>query len=67
MLSLYEKIAPHLNPASGGTVYETRTYSGVRGALRQLSNGGAVYSITCWPYFCINMVHMCLQTYTLLR
>ena len=28
-----------------------RTYSGVRGALRQLTTGGAVYSIRCWPSF----------------
>ena len=27
-------------------VYETRTYGGVRGALRQLTTGGAVYSIS---------------------
>ncbi len=34
LLDIYKKISPQLNLAYGETVYETRTYSGVRGASR---------------------------------
>jgi hypothetical protein len=49
-LTYYEKIAPHLNEPlytrpAWFTLSEVEVYSGVRGALRQLITGGAVYSI----------------------
>jgi hypothetical protein len=56
MLAYYEKIAPHLNEplykrTAWFTLSEVEVYSGVRGALRQLITGGAVYSIVGSFYF----------------
>lgn len=46
LLTYYEKIAPHLNePLYTRTVHNYVSNCGVRGALRQLTTGGAVYSI----------------------
>jgi len=56
LLTYYEKIAPHLNEplytrTAWFTLSEAEVYSGVRGALRQLITGGAVYSIGNWCSF----------------